>query len=153
MKHTRLILGFILILLLFLLMLYYSLDHNNHDPDTQYILDHYEEFTTTKVKLDAVVKSVDITNNTLYVQISSSPEGIILVYTTEQLTTARQGDQVEVYGTFISRNQMIAEKLLISGGWKYDLIFLRSLPAIPFVLYLFLRTYRFNLDTCRFERR
>jgi hypothetical protein len=134
-------------------MLYYSLDHNNHDPDTQYILDHYEKFTTTKVELDAVVKNVDTINNTLSIQVSPSPEGIILVNTTEPLTTAHPGDQVEVYGTFTSRNQMTAEKLLIYEQWKYDLIFLRSLPAIPFAVYLFFRTYRFNPDTRRFERR
>ena len=44
MKHKRLILGSILLLLLFSLMLYYSLDRNTHDPNTYYILTHYEEY-------------------------------------------------------------------------------------------------------------
>jgi len=44
MKHKRLILGSILILLLFSLMLYYSLDHNNHDLDFDYILGHFVQF-------------------------------------------------------------------------------------------------------------
>lgn len=75
------------------------------------------------------------------------------VSTTESLDAAQPGDVVEVYGTLSSGTHMTAEKLLISEQWKDDLIYLRSLPAIPFALYLFFRTYRFNPDTRRFERR
>jgi hypothetical protein len=153
MKHQRLILGSILLLLLFSLMLYYSLDYNNHEPSTYYILSHYEEFITTNVIMAGVVQNVDTTNNTLLVQFDLSFEDSILVSTTEPLKTVQQGDRVEVYGNFTSQNQMTAEKLLIYEQWKYDLIFLRSLPAIPFALYLFFRSYRFNLGTRRFERR
>jgi hypothetical protein len=153
MKHQRLILGSILLLLLFSLMLYYSLDHNNHDPDNQYILDHYEEFTITKVKLDGVVKNVDTVNHTLLIQVSSSHKDTLLVSTSESFTTTQPGDVVEVYGILTNRTHMNAETLLIYKQWAYDIIFLRSLPAIPFGVYLFFRTYRFNLDTRRFERR
>jgi hypothetical protein len=153
MKHKRLIVGSLLILLLLSLLMFYSLDHNNHDPDPNYILDHYDEFTTTKVYLDGVVKNVDTINNTLLIQVTESPETILLVSTTESLNTTQQGDMVEVYGTFTSKTHIDAEKLLISERWKYDLIYLRSLPAIPFVLYLFFRTWRFNPDTRRFERK
>jgi hypothetical protein len=153
MKHKKLILGCILFLLLISLMLYYSLGHNNHDPDTQYIVDHWEEFTTNKVVLDATVKTVDHANNTLSIAISPYPQGIIHVNTTEPLTNAKPGDLVEMYGTFTGRNQMVADKLLITEQWKNNLIYLRSLPAIPFALYLFFRTYRFNRDAYRFERR
>jgi hypothetical protein len=153
MKHQRLILGSILLLLLFSLMLYYDLDHNNHEPNTYYILSHYKEFITTNVGLDGVVQNVDDTNNTLLVQVGPSLEDSILIRTTEPLHRVQQGDMVEVYGHFTSRNHMTAESLLIYEQWKYDLIFVRSLPAIPFALYLFFRTYRFDLDTRRFERR
>jgi hypothetical protein len=153
MKHQRLILGSILILLLLCIMLYYNLDHNNHEVSNYYIVKHFEEFTTTKVKLTGEVTNVDITNNTLLIEVYPSPDGIVLVNTTEPLTTAQPGDSVEVYGTFTAKNQMTAEKLLIFEQWKDNLIYLRSLPAIPFALYLFFRTYRFNTETYRFERR
>jgi hypothetical protein len=153
MKHKRSIIGFILILMLFTLMLYYSLDHNNHDPGAWYIIDHFEQFNRTKVVLSGEVKNVDKTNNTLLVQVYPSPEALILVSTTENVSTIHQGDIVEMYGLFTSRNNMTAEKLLITEKWKDDLIYLRSLPAIPFALYLFFRTYWFNPDTRRFERR
>lgn len=153
MKHKRFILGIALFFLLFIIMLYYSLDHNNHDPDARFILDNYEEFITTKVYFDGVITNVDIKNNTLWVQVTWSAEDIIVVSTTESLNSTQQGDVVEVYGTLTSRNHMTAEKLLITQRWKYDLIYVRSLPAIPFVLYLFFRTWRLNPDTHRFERR
>jgi len=153
MKHQRVILGILLLLLLFSLMVYYTVDVQNHDPDTQYIIDHWEEFTVTKVTFDAVVKNVDRPNNTLSIAVSPYPQGVIHVNTTQPVTTAQPGDQVEIYGTFTGRNQMNAETILIYEQWKYDLIFLRSLPAIPFALYLFFRAYRFNITTYRFERR
>ncbi|MCJ7570279.1 MAG: hypothetical protein MUO82_00150 [Candidatus Thermoplasmatota archaeon] len=136
-------------------MIYYSFDHNNHDPDTEYILDHYEQFNNTKVTLIGEVKDVDRTNNTLLIQIGQSPpKGIILlISTTENLNTTQPGDNVEVYGVLTSKNSITAEKLLISERWAYSLIFIRSLPAIPFVMYLFFRTWRFNRNTYRFERR
>jgi len=153
MKHTRLILGSLLILLLFTLMLYYSIDRHNHEPSTYYILSHYEEFTTTNVQLNGVVHNVDSTNNTLLVRVDVSFKDGILVSTTEPLQTVHPGDQIELYGHFTSRNHLTAEKLLIYEQWNYTLIFIRSLLGVPFVMYLFFRSYRFNPDTWRFERR
>lgn len=153
MKHKRFIIGIILILLLFSLMLYYGLAHNNHDPDDQYILNNFEEFNMTKVTMGGKVKNIDRTNNTLLLELTQPPKHLILVSTTENLNNTQQGDLVEAYGILTSRNSISAEKLIIYQRWTYDLIFIRSLPAIPFALYLFFRTYRFNLKTCRFEWR
>jgi hypothetical protein len=153
MKHQRLILGSILLLVLFSLMLYYSLNVDNHDPDAPYILDHFEQFNMTKITIGGVVKTVDTTNNTLLIELTQPPKHLIWLSTTDNISTTQQGDIVEVYGILTSRNSLTAEKLLIFEQWKDNLIYLRSLPAIPFVLYLFFRTYRFNLDTRRFERR
>ncbi len=153
MKHKRIIVGIILMLLLFLLMVYYSLEHNNHDPDFQYILDHFERFSMTKVTVTGKVINVNSANNTFTLQIDDVPRSIILVDALDINHTMSQGDNVEAYGTLTSRTHMDAENLLISAQWSYDLIFIRSLPAIPFALYLFFRTYRLNTTTRRFERR
>jgi hypothetical protein len=152
MKHQRLIIGSILIVLLFSLMLYYSLDYNNHDPDFNYIFDHFEQFNMTKVTLVGEVQKVDRTNNTLRMHVSQSNKSITVI-TTEELNTTQLGDYVEVYGTLTSKKSITAEKLLITERWKNDLVYFRSLPAIPFVLYLFFRDYRFNRKLLRFERR
>jgi hypothetical protein len=153
MKQKRLILGILLILLLFTLMLYYSVDRHTYEPSTYYILTHYEEFTTTNVQLDGVVQNVDTTNNTLLVRVDGSFKDGILVSTTEPVQTVHLGDRIELYGHFTSPNHLTAEKLLIYEQWNYHLIFIRSLLGVPFVVYLFFRSYRFNPDTWRFERR
>lgn len=153
MSHRRLFLGCFLLSLLVLLMVYYNLDHNNHDPDDQYILDHFEQFNMTKVMFTGVVTNVDKTNNTLFIHVSQSPNSIIKVSTTENLSTTQPGDSVEVYGLLTTRTHMTADNLLISSRWVSNLIYLRSLPAIPFALYLFFRSYRFNRKTFWFERR
>jgi hypothetical protein len=134
-------------------MQYYSVDHNNHDPDDEYILDHFEQFNGTKVTMGGVVQHVDKANHTLLIELSQPPKYLILISTTENISTIQPGDVVEMYGTLTSRTQITAEKLLIFEQWKDNLIYLRSLPAIPFVLYLFFRAYRFNTTTYRFKRR
>ena len=63
------------------------------------------------------------------------------------------GDKIEIFGTINNKNHISAEKVLITPRWKYDLIFIRSLPAIPFALFLFFRTWKFNRSSFRFERR
>jgi hypothetical protein len=153
MKHKRLILGSIFLLLLFSLMLYYYLDYNTHDPDTQYIFDHSEQFIGTSVMFTEKITNVDRVNNTFFIQLGSSPESVIRITTTENLSRVQKGDTVEVYGMLTSRNTMTAETLLISEQWNNNLIYIRSLPAIPFALYLFFRTWRLNRKTLHFERR
>ena len=153
MNHQRLLLGIILFLLLISLMLYYSLEHNNYDPDQRYILENFEAFNGTNVIIGGVVRTVDRTNNTIQIELSHPPNHLILLSTIENISTTHPGDIVEVYGTLTSRNHIEAEKLLITERWKDDLVYLRSLPAVPFALFLFFRTYRFNTDTRRFERR
>jgi hypothetical protein len=143
----------ILSLLLLMLMSYYSLEHNNNDPDAQYILDHYEQLNITKVALTGEVKSVDSVNNTLVIQVNQLPRSLVMVNITNDVNRVQIGDILEVYGILTSRDTITAEKLLISERWKHDLIYVRSLPAIPFALYLFFRTWHFNPETRRFERR
>ncbi|MBN2599126.1 MAG: hypothetical protein JXA75_01195, partial [Candidatus Thermoplasmatota archaeon] len=70
MSHQRLLLGITLFLLLISLMVYYSLEHNNYDPDQQYILENFEAFNGTNVIMGGVVRTVDSANNTLQIQLS-----------------------------------------------------------------------------------
>jgi hypothetical protein len=153
MKHTRLILGTILLLFLVSLMLYYSLNYHTHDPDVIYIPNYNTEFILTNVRIEGVVTTVNNTNHTLTIAIDPPLNTPILVTTTEDLATAHPGDMIEVYGRLTSRTHITAETLLITNQWSNILIYLRSLPAIPFALYLFFRAYRFNTTTYRFERR
>ena len=153
MKHQRLLLGIFLLCILLSILVYYNMEHNYHDPGPEYIFDHYEEFLNTKVLMSGDINTVDSTNHTLRVRVTNQPNGIIQVTTTESLNQTQPGDVIEMYGTLTSRNQLNAESILIFPEWKNTLIYLRSLPAIPFALYLLFRAYRFNTHTIRFERR
>ena len=62
-------------------------------------------------------------------------------------------DTVEVLGVLDSPKHVTAKKILLTPGWKNTLIYIRSLPAIPFALYLFFRAWKFNKREFRFERR
>lgn len=134
-------------------MLYYNLEHNNHNPNPEYILKHYEDFLNTKVLMSGEITYVDGINQTLLVRVTNAPDDIIQVTTTEPLSKTQPGDVIEMYGTLTNRNQLDAESVLIFEQWKNTLIYVRSLPAIPFALYLLFLAYRFNTATIRFERR
>ena len=64
-----------------------------------------------------------------------------------------KGDAIEITGILDAEKHVTAEKIYILEQWKYNLIYIRSIPAIPFALYLFFTTWRFNKKTLRFERR
>jgi len=92
-------------------MMYYSSAHNsvNHDPDPKYIIDHYQQFIATKIRVVGPVQHVDLANNTLVIQISSTRVNIILANTTENLTTIQPGDTLEAYGPLIDATHIRAE--------------------------------------------
>ena len=65
----------------------------------------------------------------------------------------QDGDIVEILGILDGKNHVTAQEVLVSEQWKHDLIYIRSIPAIPFALYIFFRRWKFNGETFRFERR
>jgi hypothetical protein len=154
MNQKRLVCGLILLILLLSLMIYYHVDVYNHYPDDdRYILENYEKYIGRKVALTGEVTAIDIKNRTLLVQIAQSPEDIIQASTTESLHTLQPGDSVTLYGFLTNRTHMTSEIVLKNEDWNITLLYLRSLPAIPFALFLFFRTYRFSLKKFCFERR
>lgn len=153
MKHMRLLLGSILLFFLLSLMLYYSLNYKTLGSDLPYIPNFNKEFIPIKVRIEGVVTTVDSINHTLTVAIDPPLNTPIQVSTTDDLSTAHPGDMIEVYGLLTNRTQITAETLFITNQWNNTLIYLRSLPAIPFALYVFFRVYHFNTTTYRFERR
>jgi hypothetical protein len=153
MKHQRILLGILLFSILLGVMLYDTLNHNTYDPDSSYIITHADQFRDTNVTISGTVQSIDAVNHSFSIQITGSPHNILHVTTTNLPQTIHPGDTVELYGTLTNRTQMTSIQLLIYEQEPYNLIFLRSLPAIPFVLYLFFKTYRFNRKRVCFERR
>jgi hypothetical protein len=152
MNQKRLMIGFLLVILLLIIMVYTSLEQNNNNPDIYYILENVETYKNTTVTFSGEITTINTSTQTVTLNLIEPPSLTleVRINTTENL---HQRDIVEILGILDGNNHVTAEKILISERWKYDLIYLRSLPAIPFALYLFFRTWHFNWKTYRFERR
>ena len=155
MKHKRLILGIILTVILILLMIYSSVGYSDKEFDILYIFENYETYDN-KISFVGEIVEINETSQTLTIRCMEPPYSLIEIKTHNiefKEYIPKKGDIVEILGTEDEENNVIAEKMLISERWKYDLIYIRSLPAIPFALYLFFRTWKFNQKKLRFERR
>jgi len=151
-KNKRLISGIFLAAILALLILYSGIEYNNYDPDIEYIFENFETYNNTKISFSGVIEEVNTTNQQITISIPRTPY-IIEIKADTIKDTMQKGNFVEILGILDGKCHVSAEKILVIERWKSDLIIIRSLPAIPFALYLFFRTWRFNKKTFRFERR
>lgn len=134
-------------------MIYSSVESTNKNIGIRYRLKHFEIYNNTQVSFTGEITAVYKTNHTIEIKLREPPYSTIKVTTNNQGGDPQVGDIVEILGILDDENHVTATRILISERWKHDLIYLRSLPAIPFALYLFFRTWKFNWDTYRFERR
>jgi hypothetical protein len=159
MKFKRLILGAVAIFFLIVLMIYSFQGFTKSSPQIQQyqqIFKSPEPPLNTEISFHAQIRSVNQTNQTLRVYIEEPPYNypLVLIHTGSlAIQNLKKGDLIDVTGVVVGKNQVTMTKLWLNEQWKQELIYLRSLPAIPFVFYLFLRTWKFNPLTLRFERR
>jgi len=154
MKHKRVWLGAILLVSLILLMAYSSIEYDNKDPNIiKDVLTNFDKYNNTRISFVAEVREINETSQRIIARIEEPPYTFIQIKTTAIEDSFKVGDIIEVFGVFDGRNHVTAERIWIHEQWKDNLIYLRSIPAIPFVFYLFFRTWRFNKKTFRFERR
>jgi len=152
MKHKRLISGIFLAAILASLLLYSGLEYNNYDPSIEHILENFENYNNTKISFSGVIEEVNETNQQVTISIPRTPY-VMEIKTDNIADTMQKGNIVEILGVLDGKYHVNAEKILVIEQWKSDLVIIRSLPAIPFALYLFFRTWQFNKKTFRFERR
>ena len=153
MLGKRLVIGFVLIVILFSLFIYSSIEHDKHDPDIQYILGNFENFNNTEIRLGGKIKEINHSKQIIIINIGEPPYIDIEIDTEKINFEGEIGDFVEVLGVLDSPKHVTAKKILVTPDWKNTLIYIRSLPAIPFALYLFFRAWKFNKKQFRFERR
>jgi hypothetical protein len=159
MKYIRLILGLMVIILLISLMIYCSQEYAKNDPHIKkckVLFQSSDYYNNTEISFLASIYWVNKTNHTLRVEIEEQPYRYpyITINTGNiDIQNLKKGDLIDVIGVLNGKNRMTATKLWLDEPWKTDLIYLRSLPAVPFVLYLFFRTWKFNTTSWRFERR
>jgi len=153
MANKKLIVGITLIIFLFSLFVYSSLGHDKHDPDIDYILENFDEYNNTEVAFGGVIKQINQSKKIITIKTRTTPYKNIEIDISKIDFEGETGDLVEILGTIKSPDLIKAEKILVTPDWKNTLIYVRSLPAIPFALYLFFRTWKFNRKTFKFERR
>ena len=73
MKNKRPLQGILLAVILTLLILYSSLEHNNHDPNIEYILENFETYNNTKLSFTGVIEEVNETNQQIVISILRTP--------------------------------------------------------------------------------
>ena len=159
MKYKRFILSVLIILVLFVLMLYSYQEYDKNDVHIKkltLIFEDSEKYNGTEISFCAWVKGINETNNSIRGSIQEKPYAYPLVeINTGKLNIAniKKGDLVDVIGVVDGKNHITATKIWLNEPWKENLIYIRSLPAIPFILFLFLRTWKLNTNTWQFERR
>lgn len=159
MKYKRLILGVIAILILTLLMIYSVQEYGKNSPQIKkykQVFLNGEYLNNSEITFKAQIIAVNQSNHTLHVSIQEEPYHYphVEIFTGNlTIRNLKNGDLIDVIGTLQGKNQITATKIWIDEPWKEDLIYLRSLPAIPFVLYLFFRSWKFDFTTWRFQRR
>jgi len=153
MKYKKLIIGVILIAILLSLFVYSSIEHNKYHPDLDYILSNFEKYNNTDIRLGGRITNVDLAEQIIFIKSDGTPYKEFTINISKVNFKGEIGDHIEIFGTLNSPNQITAKKILVNTSWKYDLVYIRSLPAIPFALYLFFRAWKFNFKTYIFEKR
>ena len=137
--------------ILLLLMTYSYIEHDEKDPDMAYIIKNFEKFEGKKV--DFAGRFVSCNDSVAKLKLMEPPYCIVNVTGKILNVSLHKGDVVEVLGIMQEPHKIKAEKIYVIKSFEYSLIFIRSLPAIPFVAYLFFRKWKFNFKKFVFEER
>ncbi len=138
------------IIILLSLMTYSYIEHDDRDPYMAYIIENSERFRGKEI--DFVGRVVSLNASSVRLRLMEPPYSIINVGGEILNNSLHKGDVVEVLGIYEVDN-VTAEKTFVIKSFEYRLIFFRSLPAIPFVAYLFFKKWKFNFKKFMFEER
>jgi hypothetical protein len=136
-------------------MIYSSFEYEKKQFDIFYLVEN-QEVQDSEIIFTGEIENINNTNKIITLRLSSPPYNLkkIRFENLESLDyIPKKGDIAEILVNENEKGNLTAVKMLVYERWKHDLIYIRSLPAIPFALFLFFRLYRFNKKTFRFERR
>ncbi len=88
-------------------------------------------------------------------QLSAKHNGKTAIFTVlpDSSVEVERGDKVEVLGTLGPDYRIAAEKMIVSKRWKYEFVFIRSFIALLFLLFVFMRNWKFDFHRIEFVRR
>ena len=154
MMKNKFLLIFPLVILLILLLLYSHLEFTDNDyPNGGYLFEQYQRFNNTEICFRAQIYEINQTNHTILATLVDYPHSFVEITTQSIDPQLKKEDTIFVVGVLKGEKTVSANKILVKGLMEDAIIFISSIPAIPFVLYLFFRTWRFNRRTFSFERR
>jgi hypothetical protein len=135
-------------------MIYNIIEYENKKiPSNTYILKNYLNFNNTELIFDAKIKEINISNQTIMANARDPPYTLMEIKTKNIEKTLHEGDIIFIVGILNGKNHVTAKTIIVREPWHDILIVLTSIPAIPFVIYLFFKSYKFNRKTMIFERR
>lgn len=141
-------------MLLVLLLFYSSVVFTQYDyTNSNFPFDNHQRFNNTEITFRAKIIEIYPTNLTVLTSLIDYPHTVIEIKTLARDYHLQNDDVIFVVGILKKEKTVFAEKILVKGLWEDTLIYVISIPAIPFVLYLFFRTWRFNRKTFTFEWR
>lgn len=143
-----------LVVLLVLVLLYSHIGFAENDyPNGNYLFEHAERFQNTEICFRANIYEINRSNQTILASIIDYPHSSVMITTQSIDPQLKEQDTIFVIGILNGDRSVSANKIVVKGLQDDDIIFISSIPAIPVVLYLFFRTWRFNTKTFSFERR
>ena len=150
---SRAIIALSLLLILFLLCAYYQTNHEYHReyPSLKDIVANYEKYIGETISISGEV--VGVHSTTFQLLEREDGENTIFVVLPKSNVDVDIGDKVEVLGTLGPDYQISAEKMIVSKRWKHEFVYVRSFIALIFLVFVFMRNWKFDLMHIEFVRR
>jgi hypothetical protein len=159
MVRRRVLVGILILVVLLMLMVYSFQEYYSHDPQLKKYRQLFEDpmvLNNTVLSFPAVVESVDLVNQTIFAVLKTDP----VVFPPVEISLGAlpsqhlsAGDRIDVIGVVQGKAWITASELRVIEPWQTTVVYLRSLFAVPFVLYLLVMTWVWNPSTWCFDRR
>jgi len=154
MQKRKVVLVILLLVILIFLLFYSYLEFNKNDyPDSGYLFAHYQTFNNTEITFPARIRDIDTANQTLTANIGDPPYTLIEINISTIKNTLHRGDSIFVIGILTGNRTVSAERIFVRDPGLDYFIFISSIPAIPYVLFLFFRTWCFDRKSFTFIQR
>ena len=149
---SRAIIALSLLLILFLLCAYHPTNHEYHReyPSLKDIVANYEKYIGETASISGEV--VGVHSATFQLLEREDGENTIFVVLPNSNIDVGVGDKVEVLGTLGPDYQISAEKMIVSKRWKHEFVYIRSFIALIFLIFVFMRNWKFNIKRMEFVR-
>jgi hypothetical protein len=161
MNTKRIFLALLIIIVLLSLMIYSDREYEHNDVQIkkyQHLFKNTELYNNTEISFFAEIIKINQTSNTIGIFIQEQPYTyphveINIKNININISRLKKGDLIDIVGIIDGKNHITATKLWTNEQWKSDFIYLRSLPAIPFALFLVFKSWKFNWKKLQFTRR